>query len=224
MLCLTYVTIDSFGQPSYKTECDSFLYWQPNVRLKLEDYKGDTTTSGMNLCRKYNIHNIANVQICSILDEPKQKRKRGKLLEKVYFAPKFCKYCSFSIKNDSLEILHDQIYFDIAEFCSRTARKKLDSLRLLMPGYGTYWLLYTTVKQDIEDLNQKMCGAYGYQLLVKKDTSAYQSWREMLDIGLTRTKNYATKPEECYRLLSDAPIDGEYQQAETIAGPMKKRD
>lgn len=223
LILFGFIAIDLNAQINYKTENDSFLYWQPGVRLRILDYRGDTTNSGMNLCRKYNIHNIANVQIHSILDVPKKKRKKGKLLEKAYFAPVFCKHCSFSIKNDSVEILHDQIFFDIAEYCARNARMKLDSLRQIMPGYGTYWIMFSTVKADMDELNQKMCGSYGYQLFVKKDSSAYNTWRVLLDNGLVKTKNYGTKSEDCYRLLSGVPIDIEYEKSETIAAPMNRK-
>jgi hypothetical protein len=210
------------AQSNFKTENDSFLFWQPNIKLEFQDYKGDTNTNGMNLCRKYDIHNIAEVHINSILDVPKKKGKRGKLLEKAYFAPVFCKYCSFSIKEDSIEVMHDQLFLDIAEYCSRTARIKLDSLRQIMPGYGTYWIMYSTVKANMDELMQNMFSSYGYELLVKKDSSAYDRWREAIKKGLENTKQFATKPEDCYRLLSNIPVDINYIKSETIMPPMKK--
>jgi len=75
----------------------------------------------------------------------------------------------------------------------------------------------------MDSLYQDMCSSYGYQLNVKKDSSAYRKWRSMLDAQLARSKNYATKPEECYRLLSGAPIDEEYERSENIAPPDRKR-
>ena len=223
VICLFFVTFNSFGQTTYKTECDSFLYWQPNVRLKIQDYKGDTSTSGMALCRKYNIHNVANVQINSVLDVPKKNRKKGKLLEKVYFAPVFCKFCSFSIKYDSIELLHDQIYFDIAEFCSRTARMKVDSIKQLLPGYGAMWITFATTQEKMINLFHDMCGSYTYQLNAKKDSFAYQKWRSMLDEALNQTNNFATKPEECYRLLSGFPLDEEYERSKTMMAPQTRK-
>jgi len=211
--------IDINAQINNKDENDSFLYWQPNARLRFEDFKGDTTTSGMDLCRKYNIHIISEVHIDKVLDVPKKKRKRGKLLEKAYIAPVFCKYCSFSIKQDSVEILHDQMYFDMAEFCARRARMKLDTLRHLMPGYGTYWLMFSTVTEDMDNLMYNMFGSYTNQMAHKDST--YLIWRDILDKGLERTKKFATRPEECHRLLNNIPIDNEYERSEFIGPPMK---
>jgi len=223
IILLGFIAIDLNAQIQYKTENDSFLYWQPNVKIRFEDYCGDTTNSGMELCRKYNIHNLGEVHLQKILDVPIKMRKRGKLLEKVYIAPVFCKYCSFSIKKDSIEMLHDQVYFDIAEYCSRLARMQLDSLRQLMPGYGTYWIMFSTVTGDMDELMKKMIGSFGYQLMIKKDSLAYDNWRSLLDKGLDRTKKYSTKPEECYRLLINKPIDKEYEKSEYIGPPMKKK-
>jgi hypothetical protein len=217
-----FIAIDLSAQMNYITENDSFLYWQPGVKLQYEDYLGDTSTSGMELCRKYNIHNIGEVHIESVLDVPINEKKRGKLLEKVYIAPVICKHCSFSIKQDSIEMLHDQIYFDIAEYCSRIARMRLDSLREFMPGYGTYWLKFSTVTAEMDELMHGMFGSYTYQVLAQKDSLAYNNWRVSIDKGLLKTKEFATKPEECYRLLIYKPIDKEYERSEFIGPPLKK--
>jgi hypothetical protein len=92
VILLGFLVKHLIAQTYYKTENDSFLYWQPNVKIKYNDYKGDTTAAGMDLCRKYKIHNIGVVNIQYILDIPKKESKRGKLLEKAYIAPVFCKH------------------------------------------------------------------------------------------------------------------------------------
>lgn len=221
LILLGFLTKDLIAQIDYKTESDSFLYWQPEVKIKYLDYKGDTTSAGMDLCRKYKIHNLGEVHIQYVLDIPIKERKRGKFLEKAYIAPVFCKHCSFSIKQDSIEMLQDQVYFDIAEYCSRIARIQLDTFRVILPGYGAYVLNFATITNDMDNMMHEMFGSYTYQLY--NEDSAYIKWRLLLDKGLARTQKYATKPEECYRLLINSPIDKDYMRAEYITPPRKRK-
>jgi hypothetical protein len=223
IICLFSLLISNylFCQNNYQTENEKFIYWQPNVEIGFKDFKGEPDSVNLKLCKEYDYHTITSVALHSVMDIPAKRRDRGRLLEKVYFAPAFCKKCSFSISPIQKELVQDRIYFDIAELCARKARILLDSLVSTTKAYGTLSVMYGTVKTDTEQMMLELFGAYGKDILRDKKEGAYEYWRKWIDEELKKTEKYITSPAECYRLLSGKPILQGYIMPENIIGDLR---
>lgn len=217
---ILFVGPTCFGQTTFITEDSTHIFWQPTVKLSYNDFKGDTTVKLMDFFRKYNLTASASVGVWSILDVPKKKKDRGKKLEKVYFAPAFDKKGSVAISTDTMQIAIQAIYFDICELTARLARKQLKALQDTMKGYGTLYIMYSTITKDMEEKRQKMNVSFTKEVIVEKKEGAYESWRKFYDEMLEKTKEWTTTPEECYRLLTGKPIEPDYEKSPTVAGAM----
>ena len=116
-----------------RLETNEFVYWQTNTTINYDDFKKPVDSIGIKLCEQYKTKSLSNVQIHSILDYPKKAKKIQTLKVKAYFAPSFCKECSMLVQKDSSELKMAQMYFDIAEYCSRRARQNINILDSLNP-------------------------------------------------------------------------------------------
>jgi hypothetical protein len=61
-------------------------------------------------------------------------------------------------------------------------------------------------------------------LSTKAQDSLYANWRKTINEMLEKTKDYATKPEDCYRFVLGKPIEKGYKQAETIMGDLRRKE
>lgn len=218
MLCL--IEAVSFGQTNYPTQDSVHIFWQPDVKLTSKDYQGQPTNNVEELMNKYNFSASASVGIWSILDIPKKKKDRLKKFEKVYFAPAFEKTTSFTKSDDSLQIVMQNLYFDICEVWARWARKELKSYQDTMKATGTLSIFYMTVKQKMNDNRLTMYRMYFKDVFIDKKEGAFAKWRQEIDKELADLNQWATAPEECYRLMLQRPIDDEYIQAPKVVGTL----
>ena len=216
MLCLTRII--SFGQTNYPTRDSVHIFWQPDVKLTSKDYQGQPTSNVEDLMNKYNFSASASVGIWSILDIPKKKKDRLTKFEKVYFAPAFEKTTSFTKSGDSLEIVMQNLYFDICEVWARWARKELKSLRDSTNATGTLSIWYMTIKQKMNDHRLAMYRMYFKDVFIDKKEGAFTKWRQEIDKELADLNQWATTPEECYRLMLQRPIENGYIQAPKVVG------
>lgn len=60
-----------------------------------------------------------------------------------------------------------------------------------------------------------MTNAYLNDMYVKNDSTAasYEDWRSLIDKGLRNSERFATKPEDCYRMIKNKPILKRYKTA-----------
>jgi hypothetical protein len=224
IILIFLVSISCFGQIKYVTEDNEHIFWQPSIKLKYNDFIGDTTKELMDLCRKYNLTAISYADIWSILDVPKKKKDRKKKLEKVYFAPCFCKTASFAISKDTMQIAIQAVYFDICELAARWARRRLQNLQDSLKGYGILYIMYSSVEGEMEEQKTKMFMAYTKEVIYDKKPGAFESWRKFYDEMLEKTKQWATKPEECYRFITTKPIEPGYEKSPMIVGDLRKKN
>jgi len=217
---ILFLSLCSYGQEPQPTENSTHIFWQPSVKLISVDFKGDTTAQIMDLCRKYNFSASASFVICSILDVPKKKKDRGKKLEKVYFAPAFCKAESFTLTQDTLQVAMQALFFDICELSARWARKNLQQLQDSLKGYGTLYIMFTTVEEEMQEMKKGMYASYFKEVFIDKNPGAYESWRKFYNEMLEETKAWATKPEECYRFISGKPVEPGYEMSPTVMPPV----
>jgi hypothetical protein len=221
---LLIVSLNSFAQVNYPTRDSAYIFWQPGVSLTYNDFRGDTI--GGKYTERYKKAGLqvdAYIGIWSILDIPKKKKDRGRKLEKVYIAPAFDKTASFAITNDTMQVVMQQVYFDIAETWARWARQKLSMYQDTMKGYGSLLLMYSTVIKDTKAGQQQMFSAYAEDVIINKKEGAFEKWRKLVNDQLNETNLWATKPEDCYRFIVRKAIDKDYVESPFVVGVLPSR-
>jgi hypothetical protein len=209
-----------FGQIDYSTRDSIHIFWQPGIKITYSDYKGLPQKQIEELMDKYGFSASASVGIWSVLDIPKKKKDRYKKFEKVYFAPAFERTTSYAKTDDTLQISMQNIYLDICEIWARWAREQLTKIQDSTKATGTLSIMYTTVKQEMNEKRLAMYRSYFKDVFVDKKVGALTNWRNLIDKWLIETKGWATRPEECYRLMTGKPIEEGYIMAPTLIGPM----
>ena len=212
------------GQIQYPTSDSTHIFWQPGVKITLQDYKGKPIQQIEELMEKYDFSASASVGIWSVLDCPKRVRDRYTKFEKVYFAPAFEKTTSYSKTEDKQQIEMQNLYFDICELWARWARKELRTLQDSTNATGVLTIHYLTVKQDMNEGRLKMFRDYFNDVFIEKNIEAFDKWRKEINEALENTKKWATTPEECYRLMTKKPIEKGYIMAPTLVGAMNKKE
>ena len=224
IISLFAFTFQSNAQTNYITENEQFIGWQPGVTFDFKDYHAEENEHQLELIKRFDYTTMTNIQIYAFLDIPRKKGQRKKKLEQVYIAPVFCKHCSFALQEDSTELKQDQVYFMIAEFASRVGRMNFDSLRTQVPGTGIYSIMFMTLKNDMIDLMRELYGSYTRDIMVDKREGAYEEWVEKLTYELANLEQYATKPEDCHRIITGKPVLDNYILAPNVMGDRKGRD
>jgi hypothetical protein len=218
-----FIILNCCGQVIDSAHSNTHIFWQPELKITYNDYKGQPTNEVEEMMQKYNFSAAASVGIWSILDTPKNKRDRYKKFEKVYFAPAFEKTTSFSKTNDTLQIEMQNLYFDICEIWARWARKELRKLQDSTKATGTLTIFYMTVKEDMNKYRVLMYRSYFKEVFIDKTTGAFDKWKQDIDKILEETKEWATTRKECYRLMTKKPIEKGYIQAPTVFGSMSEK-
>lgn len=206
------------------TESERHIFWQPERVLTEKDFQGDGTQNPkfVKYCEELELCVQASTGVFAVLDIPKKKSKRGKLIEKVYFAPAFEKSISFILKPDSTGIAKQKIIFDIFEFSARLARQQLQHLQDSIGGYGIISLMFKTIEARAIDIRTSLVDTYTKDVYIDKKIGAFELWREKVDKLLADSKEFATKAEDCYRFVKNAPIDKNYEMAKTVIGNLNK--
>jgi len=223
-LLLTLVALISAtaaGQ-TVKTEDPNLKGWTKDAKIVYADFKGKPTEQFKRLHKEAGLQASAQVGLKSILDVPKRKRDRGRLLEKVYVAPFFIKSASVTMTKEESELDKQRLYFDMAEVHARMMRRDIEHIQDSTKAYGTMWILYSSIKDYYCTELGKMFDDYTYEVFVEKKEGAFEKWRELIDKGLNELDKYATKKEDCHRLLTGLPIDREYEQAEKVLDTFMK--
>ncbi|WP_439185805.1 hypothetical protein [Carboxylicivirga taeanensis] len=218
---LTGFLVDSFGQGEHlATESQTHIFWQADRKLSEDDFQYDGTQDEkiVNYCDEFDLYTVASVGLFAVLDVPKKKRKRGELLEKVYFAPAFDKTTSFILSHDTLGVEKQEVIFDIFELSARTARQQLHHLQDSISGYGIISMMFKSIEAKAIEMRTTLVDSYTQDVYINKSVGAYNEWRIKIDKLLLDTKEYATKPEDCFRFIKKEPIDDRYIIAKTVVG------
>ncbi|MDI3320790.1 hypothetical protein [Pinibacter soli] len=216
LLFLLTLATSVHAQSNFVTRDSAHIFWQPGTVLSLSDFKGDSTDKYKEPHGSSNIKAFAHIVIWSILDVPKKKKDRGRKLEKAYIAPAFDITGSFALTSDATQIAKQQIYFDIAEVWARWGRQQLKSYQETVPGYGIVFSMYATVVRDMKAQQAKMNDDYAKEIFNGKSPDAFTKWRKLIDDKLEETKAWATTPQECFRFISDKPVEEDYEQSPTV--------
>jgi hypothetical protein len=206
-----------FTQES-RLETEKFLYWQTDTRLQFSDYQRSADSSDIAEMNKYDTKSLANIQIHSILDYPKKARKIKTLKEQWYLTPAFCKKCSPLIMQDSIELLQDQVFFDIAEYCTRATRIRIAELEKQNYGNSFIGAAFPGLIDKMYEMMREMFGSFGRAVIIEKKPGAYEEWRKSIDEMLEETKDYATRSIDCQRFINDKPFSDEYKVSYAVYG------
>lgn len=212
------------------TNCESktHIFWQESRKLNKNDFQGDGSSNARSRmhCDSLNLCTVASVGVYSVLDIPKKEKDRGRLLEKAYFVPMFEKATSYSIPpTDSIDIMNQQIVFDIYELSARMSRKKLKEFLDLMPNaYGGASIMFKTIDDDASEYRKKMVGKFTRETYILQKDSAYHTWRVHIDNALKETEQFKTSDDDRLRAITKKPIDKAYIMPNTIMGNLFDND
>jgi hypothetical protein len=205
-----------------KTEDQNLKGWTKETKLVYADFRGEPTEKFKKLNREAGLQASAQVALRSVLDVPKKKRDRGRLLEKVYVAPFFIKTTSVTMTKDEKELDKQRLYFDMGEVYARMMRREIEHIQDSTKAYGTIWIMYASIKDYYCSEFGRMFNDYTYEVFVEKKEGAFEEWRALIDKGLSDTDKYATTKVDCHRLLTNLPIDPDYEQSEKVSDSFMK--
>lgn len=209
------LSLTAWGQ-TFKTEDQNLKGWTKDVKLVYADFTGKPTDQLKRLNKEAGLQASAQVCLKSILDVPKKKRDRGRLLEKVYVAPFFIKPTSVAMTKDEAELDKQRLYFDMAELNARMMREDIERIQDSTKAYGTVWIFYSSIRDFYCTRLGRMFDAYTYDVFVEKTEGAFAKWREQIDKELKELDKYATTKKDCHRLMTDLPVDPEYEPSEKV--------
>lgn len=189
---LTLISVASWGQ-TFKTEDRNLKGWTKETKITYADFKGKPTDKLRKLNNEAGLQASAQIGLKSILDVPKKKRDRGRLLEKVYVAPFFIKSTSVTMTKDEKELDKQRLYFDMGEVHARMMRRDIEHIQDSTKAYGTMWILYSSIKDYYCTEFGKMFDDYTYEVFVEKQDGAFEKWRALINKGLSELDKYATK-------------------------------
>ena len=69
-------------------------------------------------------------------------------------------------------------------------------------------------KDSALNFYNSMRESYVHDLYYSTQGESYDTWRALADELLEKLSLYATKPEECYRMIQNKPIESEYKPAD----------
>ena len=58
------------------------------------------------------------------------------------------------------------------------------------------------------------------EVFIDKKVGAFSEWRKLINDWLSNTQKWATKPEECYRLMTEKPIEEGYIMSPYVMSPL----
>jgi hypothetical protein len=216
------------AQDHLLTEDEDNLYWQPDVRIDYSHFQSETNSDCIKYNKQYGLKMSANIQLIGAVDIPQthlsRKIKKSTGYDKAYLAPVFCKNCSCILSEDSIELEVYQLLFDVAEMCSRAARKELFETQEEMNINNVNTMFFTTVKNRWEERMRGTWASIYKDVLIQKKDSAYAEWRELVNELMEVNKDFSTQPKEIKRLMLGEPIENDYVQAKSIVGDLKSND
>lgn len=225
LLSAIFMSVTCFAQ----FETETHVFWQPDVKLTFDMFKGTPDTAVVHKFKDLNIYHQIATGFWSALDVPKSKRewKRGKQ-EKYYFCAAMDKTNSFFVVQDSTELKYAQLIWDICEVSTRISRKLLvEFVNQLNEGLpdkptGGIAIQYMTCLNDGKQFGRETTHALFDQVITTHDEEAYLKFRTQIDSLLKELEEYATTEEEIRRLTTHECEDG-YMLAPTLTDDFKGR-
>ena len=213
---LILVSQCSFGQiDSMRTS--THIFWNENKQIEMSSFEDTISTESFrNKCDSINLCWGACVGLWTIIDEPKKKRKRGKLIEKAYFVPAFETAKSYRFNNNLNDYLTQLLIFDVYELTARKCRKDMEYYYNEMPYYGTKLIMFKKVQNKNKEVLKDIVGSITNDIYVLKKENAYIEWRKTIDDLLKETEKFKTTNIDRIRFITDEPISEDYQMAKFV--------
>ena len=214
------------AQNQFLSEDLDKVYWQPKVAIDYADFQSPSTADCVAYNEKYGLQMSANIQLKGIVDIPtshlsKNVRKRTGN-DKLYLAPVFCKDCSCILAEDSVELVVNQLLFDVAEMSARGLRRELSETQQDMKINNVNTMFFSTAMNKWDESMREVWASIYQDVLIQKKDNAYLEWRALVDELLAANEDFATQPYEVERLSRGEPIEKGYVQAETILSDLEK--
>ena len=221
IIILMLITVKSTAQID-SSRSDTHIFWNDDFPIEMIDFRDTISNQNYQIkCDSLGLCWGACVGLFSVLDEPKKKRKRGKLLEIVYFAPAFEINKSYRLNKDSTDYLTQLLIFDVYELTARKCRKDLQHFYDQMPYYGTKYMQFKTVEDKNIEIMKDIIGSIVNDVYIEKKEGAYNDWRNIISDLLTETIEFKTTNKDRFRFISNKPLSRDYQMAKTVMGAMK---
>jgi hypothetical protein len=230
LLFILIIIVASFAnaQNQVQIEDEDNLYWQSDVEVRFSHFQSEIDSNCISLTEKLDLNMSASIQLVGIVDIPKshlsRKIKKRKGDDKLYLSPAFCKKCSCARVEDSMELVFNQLLFDVPEMCARFLRKELAEIKEERKINNVNAMFYTTLKNKWDERMRGTWASIYQDVLIQKKDSAYVEWRALVDEMLEENKDFATQPYEIERLILGEPVEDGYVQAKTIMGDLKNTD
>lgn len=232
ILLLFLLSNSFYAQSTFPIESETHIFWQPNRKLVVNDFQGgNPSDSKFNRDRQIGRHVIPCLGIFLQIDIPKNYRQNK--LEKVYFTPAFQKSCSFLLNADTSNFGDAQLQFDIYELGARIAREYIWNMHaymavksdsnaidiiknnpdtILITGIGN--IFASKARDSAMRFINEITYSYFNDRYTKSDSisSSYEQWRLLIDELLKKYDRFATKPEDCYRMIKNSPILKNYKK------------
>ncbi|MBD0405316.1 hypothetical protein [Flammeovirga sp. EKP202] len=209
------------------TESGTHIFWQPDRKLTANDFQGEPKSKDIKHCKEKGACIVPCLGLYLEVDIPKNYRRNK--FEMVYFAPAFQKSCS-TIMSETKDVSEGQLFFDIMEVSSRIGRKLLkgyhdhisisiDSLNLEILINNPDTLLTSRVGSTLalhardaaKSFYNELSTSYYLDMYSSTESHGFDNWRKLVDDLLLKYEEYATKPEECYRMVEDKPLEKKYK-------------
>ena len=192
-------------------------FWSAEDTIQMVDFRKTTADRRfIERCDSLSLCWGACVGLWTVIDEPKKKRKRGKLLERTYFTPAFEFAESFQLADDSLGYLTQLLIFDAYELGARRCRMDIEQYYNQMPYYGTISIVFKKVEAENMIMVQGMINNIIQAVYVDRDENAYPSWRNTIDELLADTEGYSTSDQDRLRFITLEPLSDDYRKAKTV--------
>lgn len=192
----------NLAQSTYPTRDSTYIFWQPNLKIQFTDYKAAPHSATK--------PTIATVALWTALDLPEEKDSEKQV--KFYLAPVFDRSSSSTITDDSIKIAMQNTYLDICEIWARWARKKLNKLQDSITQADTLSKVFSKIIYEMNEHRLRMYRKYYKEVFRENKENAFTEWRDTINKKLADTKEWATKPEECYRFISNKPLEEGYRE------------
>lgn len=198
------------------------IFWQEEVELKVEDFQnnGLDIPNAIKYCDTIGLCTVGAFGTFAVLDIPKKKKQRGKLLEQLYIVPAFEPSKSYRVKEDSLGAEKQQVVFDIYELSARWMRRELSKLQETTGTYGTLSIWFKTVENDAAQITREMVDGFTYEVFIDPQPDAIRTWKEHIDEMLLETQEFATSTDDVLRFTRGQPILENYEMAQQLMGDL----
>lgn len=209
----------AYCQTNGRMEDSVHIFWQPNLKLNLSDFKldGRTIEFAEKDCEKAKFCACIASNFNVIIDIPKTKKDQKKLFEKIYFVPVLEKTKSYNLTKDTILILHQKVLFDIEEWTTRYARQQLKkTTSSFKKKYGSIITWHNVIIKEAKEKRDKLIKEFTYDVYLEPKINAYENWRLKINEMLEQLKDYDTKPEDCLRFIQQKPFDENYEEYEYL--------